>query len=142
MLTWVEFEFIRLKLTFHFCCQSGLEGPGGSLWACGERSRCSSQDVFRLTRPEHRTALCHWGPTNRDCVVMMWPQKDPRVEAVNSNYTPHPQSRGRFLLLKVVVLPLGTFSLNCWSLLHSKLIADSFFFFFSYRPLTDQLQSY
>lgn len=93
------------------------------------QSRC-----FQVDTTEAETTFCHWGPTNRDCAVMMWPQTDPRVEAINSNYTPHLQSTGLFLFLKVVILPLGMFSLNCLSLLHFKLIADFL--------LTDQLQSY
>lgn len=105
------------EVIFHFSCQPGLEGPSASLsrqrkprmwWAESLfQSRC-----FQVDTTEAETTFCHWGPTNRDCAVMMWPQTDPRVEAINSNYTPHLQSTGLFLFLKVVILPRGMFSLN------------------------------
>lgn len=94
-----EAQLIRLKLTFHFCCQSGLWGPAGSLWACGWTESLFQSRCFQV---DTTVALGHWGPTDRDGVVTMRPQKDPGGEAVNSNYTPHPQSSGRFLLLEAV----------------------------------------
>lgn len=77
------------------------------------------------------------GPTNRGWAVMMWPQPDLRVEAINSNYTPQLQASDLFFSLKVVILLPGMFWPKCLSLLHFKLIADSL-----YTSLTDQLQSY
>lgn len=121
---------------FHFSCQSGLSGRGRRggggpvrqhkrrMWwtESSFQSRC-----FRVDMTEAQTALCHWGPTNRDCAVVMWPHSDLRVEAINSNYTPHLQSTGLFLLSKrLSYCPRVCFHSTVCLLLHSKLIADSF----------------
>lgn len=78
------------EVIFHFSCQPGLEGPSASLSRQHKRRMWWTESLFQsrcfqVDTTEAETTFCHWGPTNRDCAVMMWPQTDPRVEAINSN---------------------------------------------------------